>query len=149
MKKLLILFSALLLQAVAVSVFAQRVGDTISGVVTNNEGPMKIVLVAERNAADSIVAFGITDKDGKFSFCLVNPMDRLYIPYKGYETVDVPIDKRFFELKMKENGIMPLVDILDGSPDDPRLTPLLEAAKSVDTMTQKYRFPVSPIRDSQ
>ncbi len=95
MKKLLILFSALLLQAVAVSVFAQRV-------------------------------------------------DRLYIPYKGYETVDVPIDKRFFELKMKENGIMPLVDILDGSPDDPRLTPLLEAAESVDTMTQKYRFPVSP-----
>ena len=75
----LILFTVLLfIQAAAVSVFAQskpQAGDTISGVVRDNEGPMMMVNVTERDSSDFIVAHTITHMDGYFSFRLVNPDD--------------------------------------------------------------------------
>ena len=105
MKKHLVLLSAMLLiQATAVSVFAQqkpKTGDKISGVVFEDDGPMMMVNVTERDSADNIVAHTITDIDGHFSFKLVNPNDRLKISYVGYTPIDIPIDKRYFEIKME------------------------------------------------
>ena len=72
--------------------FAQKAGDIISGVIEDNDGPMMMVNVTERDAADRIVAHAITDIEGNFSFQLKNPKDRLQISYVGYETVDIPID---------------------------------------------------------
>ena len=94
----------LLVQAAATTVFAQKAGDIITGVVTDNEGPMMMVNVTERDANDRIVAHSITDKDGVFAFKLVNPMDRLEISYVGYETVDIPINKNHFEIKMQDKA---------------------------------------------
>lgn len=93
----------LLIQASAVTVFAQKAGDIITGVVSDNEGPMMMVNVTERDQDDRIVAHAITDMDGVFAFKLVNPKDRLNITYVGYETVDIPFDKLHFDIKMKVN----------------------------------------------
>ena len=91
--------------------FAQKAGDVISGVIEDNEGPMMMVNVTERDAADRIVAHAITDINGEFSFRLVNPKDRIQISYVGYETVDIPINKVYFEIKMKDQGELPPVEI--------------------------------------
>ena len=90
---------------------AQKAGDVISGVVEDNEGPLMMVNVTERDAADRIVAHAITDIEGNFSFRLQNPKDRIQISYVGYETVDIPINKTFFEIKMKEAGLIEEVEI--------------------------------------
>ena len=92
--------------------FAQKAGDIISGVIEDNEGPMMMVNVTERDAADRIVAHAITDINGEFSFRLQNPKDRIQITYVGYETVDIPIDKLYFEIKMRDQQDLPQVDIV-------------------------------------
>ena len=114
MKKRLVLL-AFLLQVAAVSLFAQskpHAGDTISGVVRDSLGPMMMVNVTERDTSDRIVAHTITHMDGYFSFRLVNPDDRIRISYVGYETVDIPIDTTFFEIKMKEQDDLPPIEII-------------------------------------
>lgn len=113
MKKRLVLL-AFLLQVAAVSVFAQskpHAGDTISGIVCDSLGPMMMVNVTERDTSDRIVAHDITDMDGYFSFRLVNPDDRIRVSYVGYETVNIPIDTTFIEIKMKEQDDLPPVEI--------------------------------------
>ena len=90
---------------------AQKAGDVISGVIEDAEGPMMMVNVTERDAADRIVAHDITDMEGNFSFRLVNPNDHLQVTYVGYETVDIPINKTYFEIMMKEAGEIPEVEI--------------------------------------
>ena len=100
----LISFTGLLfIQAAVTTVSAQKAGDIITGVISDNEGPMMMVNVTERDQNDRIVAHSITDMDGVFAFKLVNPNDRLNITYVGYETVDIPFDKLHFDINMKVN----------------------------------------------
>ena len=103
MKKRLVLL-VFLLQVAAVSLFAQskpHAGDTISGIVITDRGGLTMVTVTERDASDRIVAHAVTDFEGKFSFKLVDPNDRIVINHVDYETVDVPVDKTYFRIKMK------------------------------------------------
>ncbi len=136
----LILFTVLLfIQAAAVSVFAQskpQAGDTISGVVCDSLGPMMLVNVTERDSSDLVVAHSVTDFWGYFSFRLVNLDDMIRITYVGYETVNIPIDTTFFEIKMKERDELPQVEMNTDScyPYKGIPIPLREAAKSVDTI---------------
>ena len=118
---------------------AQKAGDIISGVIEDNEGPMMMVNVTERDAADRIVAHSITDMEGNFSFRLVNPKDRIQVTYVGYETVDIPIDKTFFEIKMKEQGELPTVEITaDRVQETSGLPiPLREASSVVQTINME------------
>ena len=112
MKKRLVLL-AFLLQVAAVSVFAQskpHAGDTISGIVCDSLGPMMMVNVTERDSSDLVVAHSVTDFWGYFSFRLVNPNDRIRVSYVGYETVNIPIDTTFIEIKMKEQDDLPPVE---------------------------------------
>ena len=105
MKKILFILPLLLMQTANDLVLAQskpKAGDVISGVVSDSEGPMMMVNVTERDTADRIVAHTITDIDGRFSFKLVDPKDRLKITYIGYQPFDTVIDRRFFEIKMQE-----------------------------------------------
>ena len=105
---------AFLLQVAAVSVFAQskpHAGDTISGIVCDSLGPMMMVNVTERDLSDLVVAHSVTDFWGYFSFRLVNPDDRIRVSYVGYETVNIPIDTTFIEIKMKEQDDLPPVEI--------------------------------------
>lgn len=113
MKKRLVLL-AFLLQVAAVSVFAQskpHAGDTISGIVCDSLGPMMMVNVTERDSSDLVVAHSVTDFWGYFSFRLVNPDDRIRVSYVGYETVNIPIDTTFIEIKMKERDDLPPIEI--------------------------------------
>ena len=130
---------ALVMAALPSLLFAQKAGDVISGVVEDNEGPMMMVNVTERDAADRIVAHAITDMEGNFSFRLVNPKDKIQITYVGYETVDLPIDKVYFEIKMKEQGDLPEVVIkADRIQETSGLPiPLREASSVVQTINME------------
>ena len=114
MKKTLFLLSVLLLQTSFIMVLAQgkpQAGDTISGIVSDNEGPMMMVNVAERDSNNRIMAHCLTDIGGNFSFRLVNPDHRIEFSYVGYENVSVPIDTTYFEIKMKEWDGFSAIDI--------------------------------------
>ena len=90
---------------------AVKAGDLISGTVSNSEGPMMMVNVVERDSSERIVAHSITDLEGRFSFRLVNPEDRIYVAYVGYEIFDTVIDRKNFDVKLKE-GKWPDIEIV-------------------------------------
>ena len=90
---------------------AQKAGDMISGVVSDKEGPMALVNVTQRDSLDRIVARSITDREGKFTFPLLNPGNTIKVTYLGYEPVNLPINKPYFEIKMKDLGDLPPVVI--------------------------------------
>ena len=119
--------------------YAQKAGDIISGVVEDNEGPMMMVNVVEKDEADRIVSYAITDMEGNFSFRLGNPKNRIQVTYVGYETVDIPIDKTYFTIKMKEAGELPTVEIVaDRFQETSGLQiPLREASSVVQTINME------------
>ena len=75
-------------------------GDTIRGIVRDDRGPMMLVNITERSDDGNLVAYSTTDSEGKFSFKLVNPSDRLQIACVGYDTIDIPISERFYDIKL-------------------------------------------------
>ena len=134
--KLISLTVLLFFQAAVTTVFAQdkpKAGDTISGIISDKYGPAMMVNVTERDSLDRVVAHSLTDFWGYFSFLLVNPENRISIRTFGYETVDMPIDTTFFEIKMKEWDELPQVEMNtdSGYPYKGIPIPLREAAKSV------------------
>ena len=60
-------------------VSAQKAGDVISGVVSDNIEPLMAVNVVEVDASNRYVANAITDMNGEFSFRLVDPKDKSII----------------------------------------------------------------------
>ena len=139
MKRILFILSVLLMQTSFIMVFARgrpQAGDTISGIISDEDGPMIWVNVTELDSSDCVVAHTVTDLGGKFSFRLVNPENRISIKYVGYETVDIPIDTIFFEIKMKEWDGFSAIDITTDPGHETKgiPIPLREAAKSVDTL---------------
>ena len=113
--RLIVFMVLLFIQAAVTTVFAQdkpKAGDTISGIIRDSIGPMIWVNVVELDSSDSVVAHTVTDFGGIFHFRLVNPDDRMQITFVGYETVDIPIDTTFFEIKMKEQDDLPPIEII-------------------------------------
>ena len=134
--KLISFIVLLFIQAVVTTVFAQdkpKAGDTISGIISDKYGPAMMINVTERDSLDRVVAHSLTDFWGYFSFLLVNPENRISIRTFGYETVDMPIDTTFFEIKMKEWDELPQVEMNtdSGYPYKGIPIPIREAAKSV------------------
>ena len=134
--KLIFLTVLLFIQAAVTTVFAQdkpKAGDTISGIISDKYGPAMMINVTERDSLDRVVAHSLTDFWGYFSFRLVSPENRISIRTFGYETVDMPIDTTFFEIKMKEWDELPQVEMNtdSGYPYKGIPIPLREAAKSV------------------
>ena len=91
---------------------AQKSGDMISGRITDNEGPVMYANVCERDSLNRIVAHSVTDIEGKFSFRLVNPENTIDVTIIGYETVKLPIDKIYYEIKMERSPEQYLDDII-------------------------------------
>ena len=89
-------------QLSVINSFAQKVGDIISGTVTDAFGPVMMANVVELDAANRIVASAVTDMNGNFSFKLKNPKDKLRITYVGYKTVTLPFNKTKFIVKMQD-----------------------------------------------
>lgn len=94
--------SVLALASLPTLIFAQKAGDIISGIVEDSEGPVMMANVVELDETGRIVAHAITDINGQFSFRLENPKNKISITYVGYETVEIPIDKTYFEIKMSD-----------------------------------------------
>ena len=122
MKKHLVLLSALLLQAAAVSVFAQvkpQAGDVIRGIVRNSDGPMAGVNIEEIDFYDeyhdSVCSKAVTDENGEFSFRLVNPENQVLVFGKDYESVWIDgITKSYYEITMKPAAPIQPIMLLDG-----------------------------------
>ena len=74
----------------------------ISGVVSDKEGPMALVNVTQRDSLDRIVAQSITDREGKFAFPMLNPGNTIKVTYLGYEPVNLPINKQYYEIRLNE-----------------------------------------------
>ena len=91
-----------LLSVVCNHASAQKAGDMISGVVSDKEGPMALVNVTQRDSLDRIVARSITDREGKFTFPLLNPGNTIKVTYLGYEPVNLPINKQYYEIRLNE-----------------------------------------------
>ena len=91
-----------LLSVVCNHASAQKAGDMISGVVTDKDGPLVLVNVTQRDSLDRIVAQSITDREGKFTFPLVNPGNTIKVTYLGYEPVALPINKQYYEIRLNE-----------------------------------------------
>ena len=81
-----------------------KAGDVISGTVSDDVEGLMMVNVVEKDANNRIVAHGTTDMNGHFSFRINNPKNKLTISYVGYETQVLPIDRKVYNIKMKEKG---------------------------------------------
>ena len=81
-----------------------KAGDVISGTVSDDIEGLMMVNVVEKDANNRIVAHGTTDMNGHFSFRINNPRNKLTISYVGYETVVLPIDRKVYNIKLKEKG---------------------------------------------
>ena len=110
-------FALLMLAATISTAYAQetvRPGKLIYGTVSDSNGPLAGIIVTERNSCDRIMAQTTTDVNGNFSFRLVNPNNRIQISKAGYETIDIPINKPYLELNMKEQAPIQPIVVLDG-----------------------------------
>lgn len=100
--KVVCFVSLSLLSVICNHASAQKAGDMISGVVSDKEGPMALVNVTQRDSLDRIVAQSITDREGKFTFPLLNPGNTIKVTYLGYEPVNLPINKQYYEIRLNE-----------------------------------------------
>lgn len=73
------------------SVWAQKAGDVISGLIEDEFGPLAGAHIVELNKDNRVMASGATDMNGNFSFAIRNPQDRLQITFIGCETKIIPI----------------------------------------------------------
>lgn len=109
--KVLCFVSFSLLSVIGNHALAQKAGDVIRGVVSDDEGPMIQAIVVEKNRAGAIVAATTTDLEGQFSLKLQNSSDRIVFTYVGYQTVELPIDTLYFDVRMKVAGPIKVDDI--------------------------------------
>ena len=79
-------------------------GDVISGNVHDDIEGLMMVNVVEKDANNRIVAHGQTDMNGNFSFKINNPRNKLVISYVGYKPVEIPIDRKVYDIKLEEVG---------------------------------------------
>ncbi len=119
------------------SALAQKVGDIISGTVTDDFGPVMAANVVELDAANRIVANAVTDINGNFSFRLKNPKNKLRVTYVGYKTVTLPINKLKFSIKMKDEALIDVLEVIarkkaDGSGLAIPLDEISTARQSID-----------------
>lgn len=90
---------------------APKAGDVISGTVRDDIEPLMMVNVVEVDKNKRIVAHGVTDINGNFSFKIANPKDNIQVSYIGYQTQVIPITKRTFHIVMKSSTMLKTVEI--------------------------------------
>ena len=86
------------------SIFAQKSGDMISGVITDEMGPVMGANVVEMDAANRIISYAVTDINGNFSFKLKNPKNSLRVTYVGCKTVTLPFNKLRFDIRLASDN---------------------------------------------
>ena len=103
MKKILSIL--MLFACFCLSMSAQvKAGDVISGQVWDDFDPLMMCNVIEIDHNNRIVAHGVTDINGNFSFKIVSPKDKIRISYIGCQTVTLSITKKAFgRIVLKSN----------------------------------------------
>ncbi len=86
------------------SAWAQQAGDVISGTVSDDFDVLAGVHVVEINKDDRVMASGITDINGNFSFAIRNPQDRLKISYIGLKTKTLPIKGLTYNIVLEQDN---------------------------------------------
>ncbi|MBO5083290.1 MAG: SusC/RagA family TonB-linked outer membrane protein [Bacteroidaceae bacterium] len=86
------------------SIFAQKSGDMISGVITDEMGPVMGANVVEMDAANRIISYAVTDINGNFSFKLRNPKNSLRVTYVGCKTVTLPFNKLRYDIRLASDN---------------------------------------------
>ncbi len=111
MKKILSIL--MLLVCCTLTLSAQvKAGDIISGQVWDDFDPLMMCNVVEIDHNNRIVAHGVTDINGNFSFKIVNPKDKIRISYVGCETITLPINKRAFgKIVLKSSTTLKAVEV--------------------------------------
>ena len=79
-----------------------KAGDKISGTVGDEAGPLMGATVCEIDFKGRIVEAAITNLDGAFTMKVRNPEDRIRFSYIGMKTVEVPIDKKEYNIKLQQ-----------------------------------------------
>ena len=114
-----------------------KAGDIISGTVSDNDGPLLTVNVVEIDDTKRIVAHGVTDINGNFSFKCVNPRDHIQVSYVGYKTQNLPINKKVFKIKLQESTIIDVITVkgtkrTEGAGLSIPITEITTAQQSID-----------------
>ena len=111
MKKILSIL--MLLACFCIQASAQvKAGDIISGQVWDDFDPLMMCNVVEIDHNNRIVAHGVTDINGNFSFKIVSPKDHIRISYIGCQTLTLPINKKAFgRIVLKSNTTLQEVTV--------------------------------------
>lgn len=96
-------------QALTVSGSRPKAGDMISGIIRVQDGPLRYANITERDSLQRIVAHAAADEQGRFSFILKNPDDRIEFSYVGLNSCSLEITGTEYEVILQEN-------VLDGQP---------------------------------
>lgn len=77
-------------------------GSMIGGLITDNDGPITMANVTERDDKNRIVSHAITDINGEFLMRMVNPDDKLEINASGHMVIQCFITGTRFEVRLPQ-----------------------------------------------
>ncbi len=103
MKKKYIL-SFVFASVTSLTAWGQQAGDVISGTISDDFDVLAGVHVVEINKDDRVMASGVTDINGNFSFAIRNPQDRLKITYIGMKTQIIPIKGLTYKIMLEQDN---------------------------------------------
>lgn len=117
---------------VVISGVRPQVGDTIIGWVMDEDGPLMMTNVVERDSKDRVVSHTVTDYEGHFALKVVDPQNRIQVSYVGYNMAESKINGNVFVITMEAQVLEEDtvgVQIFNGIP-----IPLREATGFVETI---------------
>ncbi|MCQ2068104.1 MAG: hypothetical protein MJY68_03260 [Bacteroidaceae bacterium] len=77
-------------------------GEMIMGTVIDvNENPVTEIKVLESTKEDRVMTFATTDANGDFALKVYDPSDSIKIKVKGYKNVALPINQKFYSIKLE------------------------------------------------
>ena len=78
-------------------------GEMVMGTVVDcDNNPLTDIKIMESSSEGRVMASTTTDANGDFAFKVYDPKDSLKIKTKGYQTVSVPFDTKFFSIKLEK-----------------------------------------------
>lgn len=94
----------LMLLGAAQTAWAQKAGDVISGTISDDFDVLAGAHVVEINKDNRVMASGVTDFNGNFSFAIRNPQDRLQITFIGCKTKIIPIKGLTYNIMLEQEN---------------------------------------------
>ena len=106
----------------------------ISGMVKDENGPMQMVNVTERDASNQIVSHTVTGPEGEFRMRVQNPDNILLIHYPGYYNVSTPFTGSQYDVTIR-------VDRGSAANQTPAPKPVADANGVYENVDVQPQFP--------